>query len=371
MPSIHVFEKTIKKEDTMAEKLTRRTALTAAAAVPAVFVKQTYAEAQKKETSHPLGQGLQGSEWSRGPDRTLERDLTPGPTPIRLSCAAHRLYYPTDKSITERVKEIRDAGYTSTETSCRPSPRNEWLYCPESDIVELKAALKEYDVEFFDMMIWTNLIHPDRAQCQKNLKYVAENIEAAERVGARSICACTGGCDPDYYIGMHPDNWTKETWKYTVDNIKQLIRDTAGCKTVIGVEAAVTTNIDGPLAHERIMADVADDRCKITLDPTNMYTIANYYHSTEMINRCFDMFGEDIMCCHGKDTFIERDKMLAYLTMKPAGLGVQDYETYLVRMSHMKWPRTLHIEFATVEEYPAAKAFVEKTAAKVGVNIHQ
>jgi len=355
----------------MAKKISRRSALSAAVAAPAIFTNNTRAEAEKEETAHSIGAGFQGSGWSRGPDRNLTKDLTPGSTPVRLSCAAQRLWYPTDKSITERVKEIRDAGYTSTGTSYRPEPRNEWLYCPDSDIVELKAALKKYDVEFFDMMIWTNLIHPDPVQRQKNLKYVAENIEAAERCGVRNVCACTGSCDPDYFIGMHPDNWTKNTWKSTVDAIKQLIRDTKGCKTVIGVEAAVTTNIDGPIAHKRIMEDVGDERCKVTLDCTNMFTVSNYFHSTEMLNRSFDMLGEDIMCCHGKDTYIERDKMLAHLVMKTAGNGVQDYETYLVRMSRMKWPRTLHLEFALDKsEYPAAKAFVEKTAAKVGVKMY-
>ena len=82
------------------------------------------------------------------------------------------------------------------------------------------------------------------------------------------------------------------------------------------------------------------------------------------------MLGENILCCHGKDTYIERDKMLAYLTMKPAGQGVQDYETYLVRLSRMKWPRTLMLEHFPEEEYPAAKAYIEETAGNVGVRIY-
>lgn len=354
----------------MAINISRRKAIAAGALVPAVLTKGVSAGKTKEDTAHSMGGGWQGSGWSRGPDRNLKRDLVSGQTPVKLSCAANRLWYPKDKSITEAVKAIRESGYTSTGTSYRKEPRNEWLYCPESDIIELKTALIKYDVEFFDMMVWTNLIHPDRKIRQENLKYVAENLEAADRCGVRNVCACTGSCDTEYFIGMHPDNWTKETWKLTVDSIKQLIRDTSGCMSVIGIEAAVTTNIDGPISHKRIMEDVGDERCKVTLDTTNMFTVTNYYHSTEMINRCFDMLGEDIMCCHGKDTYIERDKMLAYLTMKPAGLGVQDYEMYLVRMSRMKWPRTLHLEFATPEEYPAAKAFVEKTAKKVGVTIY-
>ena len=358
----------------MSENMSRRKAISAgAASAGLLFGRASAQERNKEETEHSRGTGPYGNGWSRGPNRDLVRELKPGTTPVRLACRSQqtRLWYPTDRSITEAVKSIRDQGYTSTGTSYRKTPRNEWLYCPESDIVELKQALKTYDVEFFDMMVWTNLIHPDRKTRQENLKYVAENLEAADRCGVRNVCACTGSCDPEYYIAMHPDNWTEETWKLTVDSIKQLLKDTSGCKSVLGVEAAVTTNMDGPIAHKRIMEDVGDPRCKVTLDPTNMFSIANYYHSTEMLNMCFDMLGEDIMCCHGKDTFIERDRMLALLTMKPAGQGVQDYETYLVRMSRMKWPRTLLLEFAKQEEYPAARAFVERTAEKIGVKIYK
>lgn len=357
----------------MSNNMSRREAIKAGTVTAGMLMGAGCAEkSQKKRQFVPWEPGWQGTGWTRGPNRDLVRDLTPGPTPIRLACSSYktRLWYPSDRSITEAVKSIRDQGYTSTGTSYRIKPKNEWLYCPESDIVELKKALNTYDVEFFDMMVWTNLLHPDRKIRQTNLKYVAENVEAAERCGVRQVCACTGSCDPDYYIAMHPDNWSLETWNITIDSIKQILKDTSGCKTALGVEAAITTNIDGPEAHIRIMEDVGDERCKVTLDPTNMFTIANYYHSTEMLNRCFDMLGENILCCHGKDTYILRDQMLANLTMQPAGKGAQDYETYLVRMSRMKWPRTLLLEFAKDEEYPEAKAFVEKTAAKVGVKIY-
>ena len=354
-------------------RITRRQALTTGAVSACAFLGAGSSDAAgKEETAHSMGTGRHGSGWSRGPDRDRVRDLEPGPTPVRLACSSSktRLWYPRETSITEAVKNIRSQGYTSAGTSYRADPKNEWLTCPELDITELKKALRDYDVEFFDMMVWTNLIHPDEKTRQENLKYVAENVEAAERCGVRQVCACTGSCDPEYYIAMHPDNWTKETWKRTVDSVRQILRDTSGCTTALGMEAAVTTNLDGPVAHKRLMEDVGDPRCKVTLDATNMFSVANYYHSTEMLEMCFDMLGEDILSCHGKDTWIERDKMLALLTMKPAGQGVQDYETYLVWMSRMKWPRTLLLEFAKDEEYPAAKAFVEETAKRVGVKIY-
>ncbi len=92
---------------------------------------------------------------SPGRDETLVRDLTPGSTPIRLACSDLRLNYPEKESITETVRRIRDAGYTSATTPALIGKRNRWLDAGESDIAELKEALWKYDVTAFDVMVRT------------------------------------------------------------------------------------------------------------------------------------------------------------------------------------------------------------------------
>ncbi|MHB9029833.1 MAG: sugar phosphate isomerase/epimerase family protein [Candidatus Latescibacterota bacterium] len=359
----------------MSNSISRRRALAAGALAAGAF-SVPESEAQQA-ANRKLGDRYQERAWSRGPDPSAKRALKPGPTPIRLACSGTttRLWYPEGKrSITEAVKSIRDQGYTSTGVSNPPFRRNRWLDATDSEITELKAALKQYDVTFFDMMTYDNIIHPDREFREQGIRHVTENVEAAERCGALSICAGLGSRAPEkesaYGLAMHPENWTDETWKLGVQGIKQILKDTAGYKAVLGMEDVITTPLDGPMALKRLREDVGDPRCMVALDPANMFTVGNYYHSTEMIDWCFDLLGESIACCHGKDTFIERNQMLALITMKPAGQGVQDYETYLTRMSHLKYPRTLLLEFGKDEDYPAAKAFIEKTAAKVGVKIY-
>jgi len=360
----------------MIRKVTRREVLAAGAATAGFLTAQGSADAQ--ETVKPPysdGLGWQGTGWSRGPDRNGKRGLAPGQTPVRLACSSFetRLWYPEGKrSITEAVKSIRDQGYTAAGVAHGPYKHNKWLDATDSELRELKAALKDYDVEFFDHMTYDNIVHPDRAIREKGIRHVTENLEAAERTGGVSVCAGLGTCDsdPDCGLAMHPDNWTAETWKLGVEGIKRILRDTAGYKAVLGMEAVVTTPLDGPEALRRLIDDVGDPRCQVALDPANMFTVANYYHSTEMINWCFDLLGEDIACCHAKDTFIERDQMLVIMSMKPAGQGVQDYVTYLTRISRFNWPRTLLLEFAQPHEYPAAKAYVEENAAKAGVKIY-
>jgi len=298
------------------------------------------------------------------------KNLSVGKSAVRLASFGHRLDYPGQDRITEMVRSIRDAGYTAASCHTSIGHRNQWLDVPDAEISELKEALKTYDVDPFDVMIWTNLIHPDSRTRQTNLAYAAENIEAAERIGARMVTAVTGSCDPDYYIAAHLDNWSEGTWKLTVESIRQLLRDTSGMKASLGVEAVVTTNIDGPAAHKRLMEDVGDERCRVCLDPINMTSLANAYHTTETLDECFNLLGESILGCHAKDVIIERDRMLLHLTESRACTGLLDYETYLTQLSRMQWPRTLLIEHIPADQYAVAKGDIIDIAEHLGVTIH-
>jgi sugar phosphate isomerase/epimerase len=214
------------------------------------------------------------------------------------------------------------------------------------------------------------MIHPDTVIRQKNLKYLATCLEAAEKVNCPQVGTCTGSRDPNSYIGVHPDNWTDETWKLTVESVKQVLRETSGLKAALGIEAQITMNVGRPQDHKRLMDDVGDKRCAVNLDPVNMISLDNYYHTTELITECFDLLGEQILGSHAKDTFIWPDKQTVHVQEVASGRGVMDYETYLVRLSRMKWARTILPEHVPPEELLFAGAYIRKVAAKVGVKIY-
>lgn len=305
--------------------------------------------------------------WPPGPKENVERNLTPGDTPIRLGGFLQPTRkFPENVSITEVVKKLRDDGFGGCHSFPRP------LYgLKDSQIRELNAALKEYDVVIYEVGGYTNMIHPDRAKRQENLKGLARCFEVAAKVNCPMVGTITGSCDPDYGINVHPENWSEETWKLTVESVKQVLRDTAGTKVTIGMEAQVTTNLDGPRAHKRLNDDVGDPRCCVNLDPTNMMSLSNYYHTTDLLNECFDLLGESIMGCHAKDTYIWPDKQTVHVQEVCPGRGVMDYETFLVRMSRMKWPRTLLTEHIPNDQLPEAYAYIRKVADKVGVKMYR
>jgi sugar phosphate isomerase/epimerase len=321
---------------------------------------------ESQSRPRPVGPG-RSPFWQPGPDRNLVRDLKPGPTPVRL---AGSLDVGKAASIGGAVRALRAQGLTASVTRLES-----WQGATEAMFSELRAALKELDVEIFEVGGYRNILHTGETQRQENLKYLARCLELADRLGCRMVGTVTGSRNPegnrwaDNYA-VHPDNWTLETWKLTVGGIRQILKDTAGMKAALGMEAQVTTNLDGPLAHRNLMDDVADPRCKVNLDPTNMVHLHNCFRTTELLSQCFDLLGEDIYGCHAKDTCVAPHTQTAFIQEVCPGRGNLDYETYLVRVSRLKWPRALLPEHFPAEQNPEAYAYIRKVAAQVGVKIY-
>ncbi len=296
------------------------------------------------------------------PADSVERNLKAGSNPIRLSCTAYCLHYSEGMDISARVKEIRAAGFTACEAN------DNWKKASDSEIRELKAALREHDLWFYTIHRCINNIHPDPVERRKINKQVAENVECAEKLGVKFIVSHTGSCAVSPTL-PHRDNWTKETWDLSVAALKQILKDTSGSKVALGIEALNPCNINTPESHVRLKEDVGDDRIKVTLDPQNMLNMTTYYRTTELVNRCFELLKDDVCYAHCKDAKL-KDTMLPAFEWVVVGTGGMDYENYLCHLSRMDRPMPFLLEFLPKEKYPEARKYITETAKKLGVTIY-
>lgn len=343
----------------MTHGISRRRALTAGALSAGAIIGGNVGKAEAVQLAPTWGADFLAPF---SPPDTVKRDLTPGNTPIRLSCSAHCLHYTQGMDIPARVKEIRAAGYTAAEAN------DQWKLATDSEIKTLKDALKTHDLMFYTLHRCINNIHPDMTERRKINKQVAEMVEAADRLGLSFVVSHTGSC-AESPTSPHRDNWTEATWKASVAALKQILKDTSGSKVSLAIEALNPCNINTPQAHIKLREDVGDPRIKVTLDPQNMMNMTTYYRSTEVINTCFELIGEDVCYAHCKDVRLKPD-MLPAFEWVVVGTGTMDYEQYLARLSRLKHTRALFLEFLPADKYPEAKKYVLATAAKVGVKIY-
>ena len=102
--------------------------------------------------------------WPPGPDGTIRRDINPGPTSIRLTTRMVRL---KNEEPEETVKRIRESGYTSENT--QPSQWN------DSELAEIRAALKKYNVTVFEVGSYSNIMHPNKKRRQEIISKSSES----------------------------------------------------------------------------------------------------------------------------------------------------------------------------------------------------
>ena len=185
----------------MTQRITRRSALAAGALTAGALAGSAAGPREARALKRTWGDDAL-SPFSPAVD--VRRDLTPGNTPIRLSCSSYGLHYSEGMDIGAAVKSVRDAGYTAAEGN------DGWKKASDSEIREFKDACRQHDVWFYTIHCCINNIHPDPVERRKINKRTAENIEAAERMGVDFIVSHTGSC-AEGPTRPHRDNWTNET----------------------------------------------------------------------------------------------------------------------------------------------------------------
>jgi sugar phosphate isomerase/epimerase len=361
------------------KKISRRNAL--AAGTAAGMTLGAACSTVKDETLKETGPGRE-EHWGPGRDMSIPKKITLGSTPVRLGS----LLWPSEtKKFGSDFDGLIQSFHAQGQTAL-VVPGEFLIPLSSSEIADFNTALKKYDVIVSAVMgnRYTNFIHPDLSFRQQYLKNLARYMELAESVDCPAVPTICGTLAPEtpegatfqelfkkeYRFSMHPDNWSLKTWDLLVKNLRQVLDDTSGMKVSIAMEAQVTTTIDGPLAHKRLIDDVGSPRLGVEFDPVNMISIDNYYYTTELINESFDLLGESILTCHAKDSTIWPTRQTVHVQEVCPGRGVMDYTTYFARMSTFKWPRMLLPEHIPGDQFPEAYAFLKKMAAETGVGLH-
>src|ERR1700682_4824922 len=122
--------------------------------------------------------------WS--PPANVKRDLTPGPSHIRLSSP-----HITNKEGTDYAslfKSMRAGGWTACEAASA-----EWLSrkMPESEIREIKAQLKANDIVFYGIHCAGNIIAPD-PDADRWQRHIIDTIHAADEMGCQLVLTHAG-----------------------------------------------------------------------------------------------------------------------------------------------------------------------------------
>jgi len=302
-------------------------------------------------------------QWS--PPEALKRDLTPGPSHIRLSSqSTPRLTVEEGVDYAKLFRSMRDGGWSACETASAG-----WLARKrsESEIREIKTQAKANDIVFYGIHCAGNIIAPD-PDAERWQRHIIDAIHSADEMGCQLVLTHVGSMYPNRNT-PHPKNWSREAWNRSVNALKRICRDTAGVKIDIAIEAVNSESINNPWAHKRLREDVGDPRITVGLDVTNMVFSNTAFRMTELIDTTFDLLADQIAYVHAKD--FSWNSMMPGLNWAMIGTGNMDYETFLARVSRLKRPTNMLVEFLTTnEEYQQAQRNIRSIAQNIGVKIY-
>ncbi|MAE63325.1 MAG: hypothetical protein CMJ18_03560 [Phycisphaeraceae bacterium] len=184
--------------------------------------------------------------------------------------------------------------------------------------------------------MWQNLMTQDAALRKQRVDTVRNLLRKADLLGCRCVVTLVGTIDPtDRVLAPHP-------YMYTAD-CKSEFREIV-LRILDGLDLRTTRYVIEPW-HNTFFYQPEDIRAFIDtvdhpafglhLDQMNMVSQKDYYHTTDLINRTFDLLADAVASVHLKDIRCDDSHLFLKWDEVKIGDGVMDYDTYLKRISRL------------------------------------
>lgn len=229
---------------------------------------------------------------------------------------------------------------------------------PDVDPAGLRRALDACGLRAAGISGTFNMAHPDPAERAAGLRWLDGVAAAAGPLGAPMLSLCTGTRNSASMWRPHPDNGTPEAWQDMVASVEQAARIAERRNVVLAFEPEVANVVDSAEAARRLLDEVGSPRIKVLIDPANIFHRGELPRMAEMIDRAFDLLGDDVVMAHAKD--LDRDGEAGHLA---AGRGRLDYDRYLARLRAIGFEGALILHGLSEAEAPGCVAFLR---AKIG-----
>jgi sugar phosphate isomerase/epimerase len=218
------------------------------------------------------------------------------------------------------------------------------------------------------------LIHPDEAVRRRAVETFKAAIQIAGWLGAQSCHSGPGSLAQAANAEWggawqpHPDNWSEAALDSLVRSLRESARTAEDCGTSIGLEGHVLVRLDSAETMRDVIDAVGSPAVRCDFDPVNWLTVRTVYQSGAAIRQMVTLLGDRILNAHSKDVVLE-PRLVTHIDERATGQGIFDHATLLTSMEALGPERFVVIEHARPDEVPAAKAFLDQTAAALGLRV--
>lgn len=167
---------------------------------------------------------------------------------------------------------------------------------------------KEMDVHKIQIVALSgtyNMIDPDIQKRHDGLRKLRNVAEQCETFGTDVITLCTGSRDPQSMWRAHPDNNSISAWKDLVASMESALEIAEEYRVTLAFEPEVSNVVDSAQKARRLLDEMKSPYLKVVMDGANIFHEGELPKMREILDKAFDLLGNDITLAHAKD--LDRD----------------------------------------------------------------
>jgi sugar phosphate isomerase/epimerase len=247
--------------------------------------------------------------------------------------------------------------------------------CPldhESDdvtVAEYMNVAKNNDILIAEVGAWSNPISRDRETRRIAIEYCKQQLELADRIGAR-VCVNIAGSRADQWDGPHRDNFSDETFEMIVETTRDIIDAVKPTRTCFALETMPWVFPDTADSYLSLLEAIGRKSFGVHLDPVNMISSPRlYYQNGAMMKDFFTKLGPHIKSAHAKDILLSK-KLTVRLDEVIPGQGELDYRVFLMELQKLDVDTPIIVEHLShAEEYRKAASHIRNVAAAIQITL--
>ena len=216
---------------------------------------------------------------------------------------------------------------------------------------------------------WESMITRDQDLRSRRIQIVRETLRKADLMNCNAVVTLVGSIDAQDrrfapYGYMYSDECKKEFREIVLRILDGMeLKHTKYC-----IEPWINTFFYQPEEIREFIDDLGHPYFGVHLDQMNLISQKDFFNTTPLINRTFDMLADKVVSVHLKDLRWDVCRSVIKWDECDIGDGVMDYDTYLTRLQTLDANMTCYLEHMSEErDYALNFARLQALAKKSGV----